>query len=349
MEQKIKTGVLIGAGMVAKTHILACAALSDRMRLKGIAARRFDRVEALIAQSASLFEDGLVAYRSFDDLLRDETVDFAIIATPPNVRTSLIEPLARRGKHILLEKPMARTTHEAKQLVEICRHHQVTLGIVFQHRTRAASRYAHQLVSSGQLGSLGLCEITVPWWRPQSYYDEIGRGTLARDGGGVLLTQAIHTVDLALSLTGAVAQVRAMATTTRFHEMETEDFVCASLQFTSGAVGSLIASTASFPGSAEQITLHFDQASLRLTGGLLQVDWRDGRTEHFGEVASGTGGGADPMAFTHEWHQEIIDDFIGALNEKRAPLISGEETLHVHHLIDAILASARDGQVTPVS
>lgn len=167
----------------------------------------------------------------------------------------------------------------------------------------------------------------MPWWRAQSYYDEPGRGTLARDGGGVLISQAIHTIDLALSLTGPVARVQAMAATTRFHRMETEDYVSAGLRFKNGAVGSLVASTASFPGAAESILLHFDNASLRLASGLLHLDWRDGRQETFGGAAAGTGGGADPMAFTHEWHKGVFDDFADAISSGRPPVVTGEAAL----------------------
>jgi predicted dehydrogenase len=159
----------------------------------------------------------------------------------------------------------------------------------------------------------------------------------------VLISQAIHTIDLALSLAGPVDSVRAMATTTRFHDMEAEDFVVAGLHFANGAAGSLVASTASFPGGAESITLHFDKASLHLQSGRLELRWRDGREETFG-ATGGTGGGADPMAFTHEWHQGIIEDFATALFENRDPAVTGEAALAAHDLIDAIIRSARSGQ-----
>lgn len=243
-----------------------------------------------------------------------------------------------------MEKPVARNTQEADGLVALCREAGVTLGIIFQHRMRAASQKARELVDGGTLGALGLCEISVPWWRAQSYYDEPGRGTLARDGGGVLISQAIHTIDLALSLTGPVARVQAMAATTRFHRMETEDYVSAGLRFKNGAVGSLVASTASFPGAAESILLHFDNASLRLASGLLHLDWRDGRQETFGGAAAGTGGGADPMAFTHEWHQGVFDDFADAISSGRPPVVTGEAALLSHRLIDAIINSADTGK-----
>ena len=342
--QNIKTCVIVGAGMVAKTHVLACAASPEKIRLKAIVDGGSGRAKALAAEAAKLTGHDVAVYASIEEAARDGDVDFAIIATPPNARADIVGPLARAGKHILLEKPVARNTQEASDLVSLCRNAGVTLGIIFQHRMRAASQKARELVSSGTLGELGVCEISVPWWRTQAYYDEPGRGTLARDGGGVLISQAIHTIDLALSLAGPVARVQAMAATTRFHRMETEDYVSAGLRFKGGAVGSLVASTASFPGAPESILLHFDKASLRLASGLLHVDWRDGRHETFGGAASGTGGGADPMAFTHEWHQGVFDDFVDAISSGRPPVVTGEAALLSHRLIDAIINSAETGK-----
>jgi len=330
---------LVGAGMVAGTHL---AALRDAegVALRGIWSRTRHR-----AEEAAL---GAHVYRDLNDIAADPEVDFAIVVTPPNARAGIIGPLAARGKHILLEKPIARTAAEARDLVRICRDAGVTLGIVFQHRMRAASRQAARLVASGQLGALGLAEIAVPWWRDQGYYDEPGRGTYARDGGGVLISQAIHTIDLALGLTGPVASVQAMTATSRFHRMEAEDTAVAGLRFASGAIGSLTASTASFPGGAEWIRLHFDTASLHLEAGVLTVRYRNGQVDRFGEEV-GTGGGADPMAFTHDWHQGILEDFCAALRDGRDPAVTGEAALAAHDLIDAITASARDGKTVEVS
>ncbi|HAU76494.1 MAG TPA: oxidoreductase, partial [Agrobacterium sp.] len=243
--QNIKTCVIVGAGMVAKTHVLACAASPEKIHLKGIVDGGSGRAKALAAEASKHTGYEVAVYSSVEEAARDTDVDFAIIATPPNARIDIVGKLAKAGKHILMEKPVARNTQEADGLVALCREAGVTLGIIFQHRMRAASQKARELVDGGTLGALGLCEISVPWWRAQSYYDEPGRGTLARDGGGVLISQAIHTIDLALSLTGPVARVQAMAATTRFHRMETEDYVSAGLRFKNGAVGSLVASTAS--------------------------------------------------------------------------------------------------------
>lgn len=342
-----KRAVLIGAGMVARTHLLACAD-AQGVRVHGIQSRSPDRARALADAHTAQTGENIRVYDSLAAVAADPEVDFAIVLTPPNARIEIVSILASAGKHILLEKPVGRNATEAREVVRLCHEAGVTLGIVFQHRMREASRKAAQMIADNDLGALGLVEIAVPWWRDQGYYDEPGRGTYARDGGGVLISQAIHTIDLALSLAGPVWSVRAMAATTRFHRMEAEDFVTAGLQFANGAVGSFVASTASFPGKAETITLHFEKASLGLASGRLVVQWRDGHEESFG-AAGGTGGGADPMAFTHEWHQSVIEDFASALASGRRPAITGQDALAAHDLIDAIITSARSGGATELS
>ncbi|WP_299970479.1 Gfo/Idh/MocA family oxidoreductase [uncultured Roseobacter sp.] len=337
-----KTAALIGAGMVAQTHIDACADAARHVHLKAIVSRRPDRAEALAAAASDKIGAAVVHYSSVDDVATDPQIDFAIIATPPNARIDLVSTLAAAGKHILLEKPVGRTAQQAREVVQICREAGVILGVVFQHRTRQASRAARDLIAKGGLGRLVVAEFDVPWWRAQSYYDEPGRGTYARDGGGVLISQAIHTIDLGLSFTGPVASVTAMAQTTAFHEMESEDYVVAGLTFENGAVGSLTASTASFPGRAESLRLFFEKATLHLEAGMLTATYRDGRVQSFGEEAA-TGGGADPMAFTHAWHQEILENFVTHLRCDAPLYASGADAMAAHELIDAIVRAAKSG------
>lgn len=333
---------LVGAGMVAATHV-AAARDADGVALRGVAARDPDRTRAFAERMG-----GLAVYDDVAAIAADPQIAFVLVTTPPDARAQVIEPLAEAGKHVLVEKPVARDTAEASAVVETCAAAGVTLGIVFQHRMRAASQAAAGLIGAGHLGALVAAEVAVPWWREQSYYDAPGRGTYARDGGGVLISQAIHTLDLMLSLTGPVAEVQALSATTRAHAMEAEDFVAGGLVFESGAPGALMATTAAFPGRGEAIVLHHDAASLTLAGGSLRVDWRDGRVEEHGAAGGGSGGGADPMAFTHAWHSAVIADFAAALRAGRPPVCPGSEALRVHRLIDALVASARTGRRTQV-
>lgn len=151
-----------------------------------------------------------------------------------------------------------------------------------------------------------------------------------------------------LSLCGPVAAVTAMTRTTRLHQMETEDFATAGVEFANGAVGAVFATTASFPGGPESLTLNFARATATLTAGNLTVRTHAGETITEGEPSQG-GGGADPMAFPYEWHASQIADFADAVRNGRQPLSTGHTALHVHRLIDAITASAQQGRRVVVS
>lgn len=339
---------LVGAGMVAKTHLAAILGAHRHVTLRGLYSRTSERVADLLKAVPADYSCQPRPYGSLEQCLMDDSVDAAIVVTPPNVREELIQPLAEAGKHILLEKPVARNLPEAEQVVCVCEQADVQLGIVFQHRFRAASQMAKRLVNQRNLGRLGAVEVSVPWWREQSYYDEPGRGTYERDGGGVLINQAIHTIDLFLSLTGPVESVQAMVSTSPLLKMEAENFVVAGLKFENGAVGSLTASTCSFPGASEVIVLHFETASLRLERGVLTVSWRDGQTERHGEENT-SGGGADPMAFTHAWHQAVLEDFAEAVGRGTRPTVTGHDALAAHRLIEAIERSGERGQVVQVT
>jgi predicted dehydrogenase len=319
---------VIGMGMVAQTHLSAIEA-SETVELAGVFVR--DRAKAA----------GFPAFRSVEDIARDPSVDFAILLTPPSARLEIVQTLAAAGKPILMEKPIERSLAGAKTVVEAS--NTVPTGVVFQHRFRDVAEKLTDLIQSGALGDIAAAEIFVPWWRAQSYYDEPGRGTFAQDGGGVLITQAIHVLDLVCSLLGHVTSVQAMVRTTALHDMETEDFVAAGLEFASGIVGSLSATTASYPGGSETIRIHGTKGSAKLSRGVLEVNWQAGREEVFGQAAA-TGGGANPMAFTFAWHQAVIEDFAASLAEDRPARVTARDALHVHALIEALIRSSAEGK-----
>lgn len=339
MAQSKKFGLgVVGAGMAAKPHAQALDALRDSIQVRGV----WRRDAAALQQFCRTYD--FPAAQSYEAMLADPDIDAILILTPPNAREALVEAAAKAGKHILMEKPVERTTEAAARIVSICEKAGVTLGIIFQHRFRAASKALAAKVASGELGALFSAHLVVPWWRPQiGYYDRPGRGTFAQDGGGVLITQAIHSLDLMLSLTGPAKAVTALAATTGFHQIETEDFVAGGVEFANGAVGALMATTANFPGGAESLVLNFEKASATLTGGNLTLRWFDGREEEVGE-ASSSGGGADPMAFPFDWHMDQIAEFADAVQSGCQPVSTGQTALRVHKLIDALIASSREGK-----
>jgi len=266
-------------------------------------------------------------------ILEDRSVSAVLILTPPNTHLELVEKFAAAGKHILLEKPVEITTARAERLVDACA--KVKLGIVLQHRFRPGAEKLREMLP--ELGRLVSASAAIPNWRPQSYYDQPGRGTKARDGGGVLLTQAIHTLDLFLSLTGDFSRVSSFVRTTPVHRMETEDLVAAAVEFKSGAIGTVHATTTAYPGFPERIELIGTQGTAVLEGPSLKIELSDGRKVEV--KAEGGGTGADPMAFPNDQHRSLLADFLEAIERDRQPRISGEEALKVHRFIDRLLGS----------
>jgi len=327
---------LIGLGMVSSTFADAILN-SQQVELKKIYARSAESRSGFLSDFPAL---GAKAAENVEEIADDPEIDFVILATPPNARADIADTLVRARKPILMEKPVERTLAAATALVEKCEAADLPLGIVFQHRTRPM--VASLRAAMPKLGALISAEVSIPWWRPQSYYDEPGRGTYERDGGGVLLSQAIHTLDLLLSLTGPASKVIAMTGTSGFHNMESEDFVSAGVLFENGALGQIFASTASFPGRGETIALHFQNGSARLEPARLTIDWQDGRSTTHGK-AGDSGAGADPMAFTSDWHRFVVEDFAEAISTGRPPLVPGREALTVHRLIAALEESGRTG------
>jgi len=336
VSEKIGIGI-VGLGMAAAPHARSLIELSDRISVKGAYSRTPE------TRSAFCQRYGFPEVGSLEALVSDDDIQAILVLTPPNARLEPVRTCAAAGKSILMEKPIERTVAASEEIVRLCEGAGIELGIVFQHRFRPGSIRLRHLLESGDLGPVAAVRVQVPWWRDQAYYDEPGRGTFARDGGGVLMSQAIHSLDLMLSLFEPVTEVQVLAGTTRLHTMEAEDFVAGGMRFANGALAALTATTAAYPGEAEVIDVDCESGSARLQSGALSIRWRDGRREHL-ESEMATGAGADPMAFSHEWHRDLIADFVGAVATGRSPAVTGREALNVHYLIDALLESSRIGR-----
>lgn len=325
---------IIGLGMAVTPHAKSLLDLAERVEVAHAFSPSAERRAAFGARFPFPLTDNL------DAVLADRSVDAVLILTPPNTHLDLVQRAAEAGKHVLLEKPVEISVERARRLVDICRRSNVRLGIVLQHRYRPAAIRLRQLIEQGALGRILSASAGIRLWRPQSYYDQPGRGTKARDGGGVLLTQGIHTLDLLLSLAGAVEEVMAHAVTTPVHRMETEDLATATLRYQNGALGTIEATTAAFPGYPERITIAAEKGHATLEGTALSVAFQDGSRVEMAADESPGGTGADPMAFPHDYHRALLRDFLDALDKGADPLIDGEAGLRVQLLIEAILRSA---------
>ncbi|MEA2928187.1 MAG: hypothetical protein QOG38_615, partial [Hyphomicrobiales bacterium] len=251
---------IIGLGMAVTPHAKSLIDLKDRVAVAAAFSPSEGRRKAFGAKFPFPPSGRL------DAILADETIDAVAILTPPNTHLDLVRKCAEAGKHILLEKPLEVSSERAVALVDAAAKAGVTLGIMLQHRFRPAGVKLRTMIASGELGRIVGCSTVIRLWRPQSYYDVEGRGTKARDGGGVLITQGIHTLDLMLSLAGPIAEVSAYAATSSVHRMETEDMVAAAVKYANGAFGTIDATTAAYPGFAERIEIVGEKATASLVG-----------------------------------------------------------------------------------
>jgi predicted dehydrogenase len=327
---------LVGLGAATQPHLRSLQDLNERIDLRYAVTRHPhpDRIRP--------YTGPVRLVSTLDEALADPQVQAVIVATPPSTHLDICQRCFAAGKHVLLEKPLELNLESSKELVSLARQSGLHLGVVLQHRFREASLVLQDVLDTGRLGEIQAASVRVPWWRSQAYYNELGRGTLARDGGGVLLTQAIHTLNLFQSLVGVKSVTASVVRQTRLHQMETEDHVSALLVLGNGAPGDLMATTAMYPGFPETIEVIGTLGSARLSGADLQVQFLQGAPLTV-RSDGGTGSGANMMDFSHEPHRDLITDFIDAIAHNRAPRVTGEDALKTHMLIDELL---RKGQMS---
>jgi predicted dehydrogenase len=326
---------IIGLGMALKPHALSLMDLADRVEVAAAFAPSRERRE----QAAKTY--GLPVVDSVDAVLGDRSIDCVLVLAPPWTHTELVERAAAAGKHVLLEKPVEVNAERSLDVVAACERASRTLAIVFQHRFRPASLKLAELLRTEALGTILSASASIRWWRAPEYFAQPGRGMFARDGGGVLLTQAIHTLDLLLHLVGPAAEVSAYVDASPLRKIDTEDVVAAAVRYASGASGVIDATTVTYPGYPERIEIAGTKGSAVLEVESLAVSFMNGERVTLGGAAAG-GGGADPMAFSHEHHRRVHAEFLDAIDARREPMNSGRSALRVQRLIDALLASGRE-------
>jgi predicted dehydrogenase len=322
---------IIGLGNALDPHAKSLLDLKDRARVVWAAATSERRTRAIAERY------GFATTSDAGRAIIDPAVDAVAILTPANSHLPVAEAAFAAGKHVLCEKPLDITCIRGERLIAAGRQANRRLGIMLQMRFRPASQRLKQILVAGELGGVQAATMAVPWWRPQAYYDEPGRGVLARDGGGVLITQAIHTLDLFRWFVGVSKVEAAQIHTTSLHCMETEDYAAALVRLDNGAPGTVQATVAAYPGGPETIHIVCACGTASLARGSLQVNWLDGREEKLADD-SGSGSGANIMGFSHEPHRAVWSDFLDAVECGHDPAIPGEEALATQRVVEDILA-----------
>jgi len=328
---------LIGAGSISRTHGRAASELPD-VRVAAVFGSNPEKTRALAA------EHGATAYDSLDAFLAHRPMEAVLIGSPSGVHAEQAIAAARKGLHVLCEKPLDITTERVDALLAETDRAGVKLGVMFQDRTKPDLRRLKALAESGGLGRLLLASARVRWWRPPDYYaGSKWRGTWALDGGGALMNQGVHTVDLLLWLMGDVKRVQAR-TATGLHKIEVEDTAVAVLEFASGAVGVLEATTAAYPGYPRRVELTGSEGTVVVEHD--RVVAADLRAPVDG-LASGTGD-ANASASTHlvsdaSGHRALVEDFLRAVETGGRPVCDGREGRRSVALVRAIYESARTG------
>lgn len=329
---------LIGAGNISATHARAVSAIPDA-RVAAVFAPTRERAIRLAT------EYNAAAFESLDTFLDHRPMDMVAIGTPSALHSEHGIAAARRGLHVLVEKPIDVTVLRADTLIAEAASAAVTLGVLFQDRLKPGVQRMKALVDTGRLGTPILATAHVKWYRPPSYYaDSRWRGTLALDGGGALINQGVHTVDLLLWLFGPVRRVFGR-TATRLHGIEGEDTAVATLEFASGALGTLEAATSAYPGYSRRLELTGSEGTLLLDGDeLVAVDLRGSHESGAGRPVDPPVSASSPVVADASAHRRMFEDFIHAVATRSAPACDGREGRRSVELIEAIYESARSNR-----
>jgi len=322
---------VIGLGNALEPHAKSLLDLKDRARVVWAAARSEARTQATVDRY------NFPVTTDIARAIQDPAVDAVMILAPANAHLPIAQAAFAAGKHVLCEKPLETTVARGEQLIAAGRRAGRWLGIMLQMRFRPGSQRLKRILDAGELGPIQAASMSVPWWRSQAYYDEPGRGTRERDGGGLLITQAIHVVDLFRWFVGVSRVEAAQVATTALHRMETEDYAAALVRLGNGAPGTITGTVAAYPGGAESVQIIGLLGTASLTRGNLRVAWLDGREEILTDDG-GSGSGANLMGFSHEPHKAVLADFLDAIEAGREPAIPGEEALATQRVIEDILA-----------
>lgn len=287
-------------------------------------------------------QHGGVFLPTYEEVCTHPDVDYVDVCTFPDFRLQPLKICAAHGKHIQVQKPISTDLATAREMVETARAAGIVLGVVSQHRFDDSSMFVKRAIDAGRLGKLIQADAYVKWYRSAEYYSRPIKGSWAVEGGGALINQAIHQIDVLRWFAGPVKTVNAMWQLGALHKIESEDVVNALLRYENGATGIIQASTAMWPGYSERVELHGTKGTCVITGDKLTTwDVQDDEGEPAPLATSVSSGASDPMAISLEPFERQFLDLADAIRNKRKPLVAGEEGCDALELVERIYNECR--------
>lgn len=341
---------IIGCGVIAPTHVKAIAACPEA-ELVACCDNDEEKGRKFAAENGEL-----AFFADYSEMVADPRVDVVCVCTPSGIHADCAIAAAKAGKHVFCEKPLDIDRGRMTAMIDACRAAKVKLGCVFQSRTYPDNIRIRQAITDGALGKMTLGDALLKDYRSRAYYKSAGwRGTWALDGGGALMNQGVHGVDLLLWLMNDDVESVFARADHKVRDIEVEDTSVACLQFKSGAFGTIIGTTSCNPGETRRIELHGDVGTIISTGNKItrwaianEPDARAKQVEATAEaVEEGTTG--DNKAVSSQGHEFLVADLVQAIKEDREPYITGESARKAVDLILAIYESARTGKDVPVA
>jgi predicted dehydrogenase len=339
---------IVGCGMIARFHARALADIPGT-RLAALVSGNPENARRLADTVGTRCD----AYTDLTTALERSDIDVVIVTTPSGAHMEPAVAAAEAGKHVVVEKPLEITLERCDRIIETCDRRRVKLCTIFPSRFSNANQALKAAVSAGRFGRLTLAETTCKWWRPQTYYDQGGwKGTRALDGGGALMNQAIHNVDLLSWLMGPATRVCGFTATLAHERIEVEDTAVGCLRFANGALGVIQAATSAHPGLPKTIAVHGDRGTVVVEqDDVLRWDFTPELAEdqavraRFARRTGASGGASDPAAISHVGHARQLADFVRAIETDSAHLIDGREGRKAVEIILALYRSAATGKV----
>jgi len=340
---------IIGTGAIATMHALAIKDM-EAGKLVGC----FDIRKEASEKFASKYD--CKAYSDLDLMLSNPDIAIITVATPSGLHLEGALKAARAKKHVIVEKPLEVTGERCDQIINAAKENNVLLAGIFPTRFHESSVIVKKAIDEGRLGKIVLCDAYIKWFRSQAYYDSgAWRGTWKLDGGGALMNQSIHAVDMLQWLSGGVESVNSFTDTVAHERIEVEDVAVSRVKFKNGAVGVIEGTTCAYPGMMKKIELCGTKGTIVLEeNNILVWVFEEKRPEDeeilkkYGKATTSGGGAGDPMAIDYKGHQRQFENMVNAIENGEKLLVDGEEAKKAVSIIEAIYQSSKNNETVSI-